>query len=288
MSEEARWRVVAEDKTRRLARYLTEHEPAATVMSEKLKADRLDRRLRRGGRFYILSDEQLIRAAVYHGPGGFFCPSGVAAYEERGDLLQGLRKTAGSFLRIHSIMGTRTDVDALATLFGAHARTAIDYELLSIEPDRMPLVETPPIDSLTLIRAEERHWKQLLPLQIAYEIEEVLPPGTQPNIAHSKGTLYDSLKNHTVLIAIKDNEAIARVATNAHGYRGEQIGGVYTDPRYRGRGIARWLMTELLAVLERENRFASLFVKADNAIALNLYKKLGFSFVSMFRIRYYQ
>lgn len=288
MSEDARWRLVVERDEPHLARYLAENEPAVTVISERLHRDRLDKRLRRGGRFYALTTGAGVVATVFHGPGGFFFPSGLAEHADQSDVLAAVRRKAGSFLRIHSIMGTRSDVDTLAALFGAEARTTIDYELLSIAPAAIPKPTPPPIEGMELVRGEESLWKRLLPLQVAYEVEEVLPPGVEPNIAHSKATLIESLRNHTVLLAVKDGEAIARVATNAHGYRGEQIGGVYTDPRYRGRGVARWLMTELLALLASEERLASLFVKANNEIAVNLYRNIGFSFESMFRIRYYQ
>jgi ribosomal protein S18 acetylase RimI-like enzyme len=282
-----RWRTVADADDAELRRLLTDGEPATTVMSDKLRSGRLDRRLRRGGRFYALEHGDQYDAVVYHGPGGFFYPYGIAERAYHTALIDDLKRKSGSFVRLHSIMGTRSDVDALAAVFGARARNTIDYELLSIGPDEMPDPENAPLSTLSLVDAEERHWKQLLTLQTAYEIEEVLPVGTEPNLAHSKALLRDSLVNHTVLVALNNDTVVARVATNAHGFLGEQIGGVYTEPRLRGRGIARWLMTHLLARLKQQGLGASLFVKAHNEVALGLYKNLGFTFVSMFRIRYY-
>ena len=287
MTGTLRWRLVATNDDPQLSRYLEEQEPAVTVISERLRMERLDRRLRRGGRFYVLTTGDTVVATVYHGPGGFFFPHGIAGCADRDDILSEIRRKAGSFVRIHSIMGELNEVDTLATVFGSEPRTTIDYELLEIAPNAMPQAERPPLAEATLIEAEESMWKTILPLQVAYEIEEVLPAGSEPNINHSKATLVESLRNHTVLLATLNGEVIARVATNAHGFTGDQIGGVYTDPRFRGRGIARWLMTELLARLARERRSASLFVKANNEIAINLYRNLGFSFESMFRIRYY-
>lgn len=288
MNASLRWRVITENDEPRLLRYLTQQEPAVAVISERLQNERLDRRLRRGGRFYVLFDGDEVRATVYHGPGGFFFPHGIAENTDRSEILMAVRRKAGSLLRIHSIMGKRSEVDSLAALFGTEPRTTIDYELLAIVPEAMPNPEQPPFHGLKIHHGDESHWKRLLPLQVAYEVEEVLPPGTEPSIAHSKATLIDSLRKHSVLFATFNDEVIARVATNAHGYTGEQIGGVYTDPRYRGRGLARWLMTELLAPLSPGGRGASLFVKAHNEIALSLYRNLGFSFESMFRIHYYQ
>lgn len=288
MTGTLRWRLVAIREEPLLSRYLTGQEPAVTVISERLRRERLDKRLRRGGRFYVLSDDEQVVGTVFHGLGGFFFPHGIADRADQKDILGEVRRKARSFLRIHSIMGQQNEVDTLAAVFGSEARTTIDYELLAIAPEAMPPRERPPMDSLTLLEADESMWKSILPLQVAYEIEEVIPAGSEPNINHSKATLIESLRNHTVLLATINGEVIARVATNAHGFTGDQIGGVYTDPRYRGRGVARWLMTELLARLAREHRGASLFVKANNEIAINLYRNLGFSFESPFRIRYYQ
>jgi predicted GNAT family acetyltransferase len=124
-------------------------------------------------------------------------------------------------------------------------------------------------------------------LQIAYEVEEVLLPGRSANPAVSKASLIESLKTQRVLIAYHRGQAVGRVATNARGYRTEQVGGVYTDPAWRRRGLARWLMSLLIAGITADGRDTSLFVKPHNAAALGLYEGLGFLFESHFRISYY-
>lgn len=115
----------------------------------------------------------------------------------------------------------------------------------------------------------------------------MLLPGHRANPATSKATLTESLKKQIVLVAYHRGEAIARVATNAQGYQTAQIGGVYTDPAWRGRGLARWLMSKLIDTLTENGKNASLFVKEANVAALRLYDGLGFSFESNFRISYY-
>ena len=130
-------------------------------------------------------------------------------------------------------------------------------------------------------------WRRLLQLQIAYEVEEVLLPGRRPSLSTSKTSLTHSLNTQLVLVALYRGEAVARVATNARGYAGDQLGGVFTDPAWRGKGVARWLMTHLLAELQKTRRNASLFVKLDNGAARALYRSLNFLFESDFRISYY-
>jgi predicted GNAT family acetyltransferase len=152
---------------------------------------------------------------------------------------------------------------------------------------RFPPVTAPPHPELRLIRPRPDQWRRLLQLQIAYEVEEVLLPGRSPNPATSRATLEHSLKTQTVLVATHQGSPVARVATNARGYTSEQIGGVYTDPVWRNRGVSRWLMAHLLDDLRRRTVNASLFVKLDNHPAQELYRSLGFSFESPFRISYY-
>lgn len=270
-----------------LERFLIDHEPQGVVVSEKVRLGYLDKRLRSGGRCYYLPGE----AAVYHGPGGLFSPIGVSAIEDslrRRRLLSEVQRVAGAFTRLYSIMGTQRDVAALEPVFSTGPQYTIDYNLLALNWSRFPREERPPHPELRYVTPEPAQWRRLLPLQTAYELEEVLLPGRRPNPAASRATLLQSLENQLVLVATYRDSVVARVATNARGYRGDQVGGVYTAPQWRNRGVARWLMTVLLSHLRREERNASLFVKLDNKPAQELYRSLGFKFETPFRISYYR
>lgn len=276
------WRLVA-SRSRELEDLLTSFEPFSTVMSDRLLRAPLDRRLRAGGRFYLLPGV----AAVYHGPGGFFYPVGLGDAGLRPGELPALRRQIGPFVRPHSIMGQRTDVDLLAGAFGNLRWYTVDYHLLVLSRGRYPDVTPPPHPSLRVVVPTRRDVSRLIPLQVAYEVEEVLLPGRTSNLAVSRATLTESLTQQLVLIAEAGGAVVARVATNARGVQWDQVGGVYTDPSWRGRGVAKWLMTHLLAKLEAERKDASLFVKTANRAAQQLYRGLGFTFESDFRISYY-
>lgn len=281
------WKLVARAGVTALERFLSDHEPQGVVVSEKVRQGYLDKRLRSGGRCYYLPGE----AAVYHGPGGFFSPIGLASIEDaaRQERLRAqMQRAVGTFTRLYSIMGSQPDVRALEPTFNIAPHFTIDYHLLALDWNRFPPEERPPDPDLRYFTPEPAQWRRLLPLQTAYEVEEVLLPGRRPNPAASRATLLSSLEHQLVLVATYRGSVVARVATNARGYRGDQVGGVYTDPQWRNRGVARWLMTVLLARLRREQRNASLFVKLDNQPAQELYRSLGFVFESPFRISYYR
>jgi hypothetical protein len=80
---------------------------------------------------------------------------------------------------------------------------------------------------------------------------------------------------------------VGKAATNARAFTLDQIGGVFVEPEYRGRGIAGAMMAYLLGITAKEGRGASLFVKKDNKPALALYERLGFAPIDDFRASYY-
>ena len=164
----------------------------------------------------------------------------------------------------------------------------MEYHLLARESGSFEPVEPPPGLGLRVVRPRRGDWRRLLPLHIAYETEEVLLPGQRLNPNVSRSSLIESLAHQLVLVALRGNEPVARVATNARGFRNDQIGGVYTVPDLRGRGVARWLMGCLLSYIAADSHGASLFVKTHNEAALKLYDTLGFTFVCPFRIGYFR
>ena len=294
------WRIVASRDTADLTRLLAGEEPITTVMSERFLRHALDRRLRRGGRFLVR--EPL--SVVYQGPGGFFIPfrinetvegndgssRGDPGCSTRSDFLsceRALRRRIGAFNSVRTIMGTTGDVEVLNRVLGVTPGQSVDYDLLRLDVAEYSSLGPPPAEGLTVRRMSSGDWRLLFDLQMAYEQEEVLLPGNVPVPSHSKAHLLDSLARQLVLAAMYHGEVIGRVATNARGFHTDQVGGVFTVPSWRGRGVARWLMTHLLHLLGKERRNATLFVKHTNPAAQQLYRGLGFRFESPFRISYY-
>jgi predicted GNAT family acetyltransferase len=56
-----------------------------------------------------------------------------------------------------------------------------------------------------------------------------------------------------------------------------QLGNIVTDEAYRNRGFATACTSAVAADLGSKGRILSLFVRADNAPAIHMYQKLGFS-----------
>jgi predicted GNAT family acetyltransferase len=96
-----------------------------------------------------------------------------------------------------------------------------------------------------------------------------------------------SLREELVYEAERDGVPVAKAATNARGFTVDQIGGVYTTPRERGKGIGGLVVTALLREVFAEKKGACLFVKKRNFPAIALYERLGFSYVTDYVISYY-
>jgi uncharacterized protein len=90
-----------------------------------------------------------------------------------------------------------------------------------------------------------------------------------------------------VFAAEEGGVIVAKAGTNARGFGVDQIGGVYTLPARRGRGLGYALMVALLAEIGAEGRMPALFVKPGNAPARALYRGLGFRDIGDYRADYF-
>ena len=151
-----------------------------------------------------------------------------------------------------------------------------------------PGTRTRPSPDLELRLATLDDLDALVPLQTAYEFEEVLTPIHSFNRAACRASLARALERHLVFVAEEGGVIVGKAATNARGISVDQVGGVYTLPQRRGRGVARALMEELLRAIEGSGRRAVLFVKPENAPARALYRGLGFEEIGDYRADYFE
>ena len=98
------------------------------------------------------------------------------------------------------------------------------------------------------------------------------------DIPWSKESFENELKNKLAMYLV------AKVEDKAVGYVGVwkifdegHITNVAVHPDYRGQGIGKALISELLYLCEKENIFSlTLEVRKSNVVAQNLYKSFGF------------
>jgi predicted GNAT family acetyltransferase len=89
------------------------------------------------------------------------------------------------------------------------------------------------------------------------------------------------LRDRRVWIALKDGTVVSAALTNAETATLAMIGGVYTDPAWRGRGLSQAVCSGLCAELEAANRQPVLYW--HDPMAGRVYTKLGFRPIGSWR-----
>lgn len=116
----------------------------------------------------------------------------------------------------------------------------------------------------------------LVQLQMAYEVEEVgASPGSLDRKA-VKAVLKRRTASEEISVILHGGRPVAMAGVNARFEDLCQIGCVYVEPMFRGKGYGTSVVSFHLMRLLRTNRKVVLFVKYKNAPANRLYRKLGF------------
>jgi ribosomal protein S18 acetylase RimI-like enzyme len=191
---------------------------------------------------------------------------------------------------LHAVQGLKEDalsLEAVIAHAGLEPESAIDYDLMSLDRPPEPEALRAGPGGLFIRRPGIGDLEALLPLQEAYEQEEVLPEGASFNPELCRQNLRSILSTQRIVSAELDGWTVAKVNTSAASFTRCQIGGVYVHPAYRGRGIARRLCAELAKELIAEGKGLSLFVKKQNPAARSVYRRVGFTTRRDYRISYY-
>jgi predicted GNAT family acetyltransferase len=206
--------------------------------------------------------------------------------EQAPHLRQLSRRLKRNFFQAKTIMGRARDVRRIEETVGRPPDTRVEYYIMSLESDPPPRKRAPP-SGYAFRKAQMTDLQSLLPLQAAYEKEEVIVDGRPVNSSVVYHNMRSALEHHLTYIAERDGVPVCKASTNARGIGYDQIGGVYTVPEERNRGIAGELMRYLIEEIRSQGRASTLFVKQHNSAAITMYQDLGFSTRNEFAISYY-
>ena len=277
------WQPAAADDGERLAAFLRRDEVSCAAASSRVKAGD------RGCTAYLDETDGAIRGALVATTAGLVLPVLPQGAGDRA----GLAALLGGFrMPVHSIMGAEAGVATVEAAMPLPPTTRIEYRLMNLSREGWagPAAHANSAAAATGVRVRRSgpgDAARLFPLQRAYELEEVvLDPALFRDAACLK-LLRQGLREELVFHAARDDRPLAKAGTNARGYGVDQIGGVYTVPSERGRGLARIVMAALLEAIFAEKPVACLFVKKGNGPAIALYERLGFATVGGYVISYY-
>jgi len=129
---------------------------------------------------------------------------------------------------------------------------------------------------LRVIQAMAADYERLLPLELGYQREEVVPASFDISDA-ALGAAFKHELGQGLTFALYDGDRpIAKARVSACGLRHCMLGGVYTIPSERKKGRAAFLVRQIIARQSLAFNGFCLYAKQENAAALALYKSLGF------------
>ena len=204
-----------------------------------------------------------------------------------------LRKALKCFFRVHPVfcVSGKTDFAGIVetALLAADRQREIEaraYDFLEADQCRSGIKAPDSYEFTQCLRTDE---EALLTLQIDYVREEVVPRGMNVNKAVERLGLARLLRKGGVF-ALKDREGhfAAKAQLNYHTEHYALLGGVYTVPELRKRGLARYLVEKVVERNCSERRATVLFVQRANTAALALYRACGFKLVDSYSISYWE
>ena len=139
-----------------------------------------------------------------------------------------------------------------------------------------------------IMRCTENDMENLFEIERNYLQDEVAVRGQKVSDAEVSMRLRQILKNQLYFALISDDKIVSKAYTNAIGKNWIQIGGVYTLFQFRQNGYAALTVSTLCKRILQAHKNISLFVKTKNLPAQQLYKKIGFSFHSDYKIVYFE
>ena len=230
-----------------------------------------------------------IISAVLVTPAGLYLPVFTDKYPSSFLIDETFRREVSNFTgKIHSFIGTEQDVLLLEKILRAHPKNTIHYRLMTLETQtplnhKQYLVQ----NEIVIRKAQKKDAPKLFPLQKGYELEEVIIKSEHFRDKICMNFLRYNIRNQIIFFASCKDIPIAKAGTNGLGFDYCQLGGVYTLPEFRNKGISTSLVAFLTDFIIREKKKITLFVKESNIPALRVYNKLNYQPRCGYKVSYF-
>ena len=195
-----------------------------------------------------------------------------------------LIKLMGSIkLRLHGVVGLAEDVLFFDSVVFNRIKHKNNYTLMKHDyKNDFQLRNNQKIEKATI-----KDLDKLLPLEIAYQLEEVVINPANLNKRATRVNLKNKLEVSDIYYIEKDGSILSKAGTSHRGKNYVLVGGVFTNPKNREQGYSTSLMNYLIRSQGQKGYQVALFVNSNNIPAINLYKKLNFQYPEPYSIYYY-
>lgn len=183
-------------------------------------------------------------------------------------------------VNLYAILGQKNFVDLLISYLKPQNYDYTEYFYLYKKLAKIPHL------SKNVFLADVNDIDDLVDLQKAYLIEEVISADCDISFYFVEMMLEDIILKQGLFYYKKDGEFITKANVNSIGFKSLQLGGVFTKPEYRGKGLAKKTINKLIDYYSDDYQILGLFVKKKNPAANKLYKNLGFKNLDNYSIIY--
>lgn len=171
-------------------------------------------------------------------------------------------------------------------LYNEKNHTAVNYHLMVLDYTT-PLKKITAPNDIILKKSRVIDLVVLKDLEIDYQIEEVITSMEKSNYIDK---ILDSFKEkiakgHTYHLE-KNKNVLAKASFNSLGFSYDLLGGVFTTKINRKKGLAKYLISQMIIEARNRKHGVILFVKKDNKAAFALYQSLGFKISNNMQIIY--
>ena len=184
------------------------------------------------------------------------------------------------FPEIISIFGDKNSVEFFTHIYHNRKYKTLKYYFLELDKSLFSPVNFSAYHGISsenfVVKPE--NLSEILSLQISYEIEELELEPSKIKREILARVIENRIRREEMTVLKINDKAVGIAAINAKYRNVCQIGSVYIDKNYRGKGYSKLLLSVHLENLFKSYSKIVLFVRKDNKVAYNLYKKLGFNF----------
>jgi uncharacterized protein len=137
-----------------------------------------------------------------------------------------------------------------------------------------------------LRRAAPEDIDVLVPIVHRYRVEDGLARAGDPITAWIREHTEERILAGHVFVLEEGGRVVFTGAFNFHGPRGTGLGGIYTLPEARGRGLASRATAELCAAAFEESPVVTLHVNPRNEPAVRAYRRAGLRPAGSYRLTF--